>query len=1270
MEGLGAAASVIAVVELAAKVASLCLEYSSAVKHAKSDIERLRKHTDSLKITVNGAQKLLQGPDGARLETSLKLREAMANSYLQLDDIATKLEEKLRAGRTAKAMRCMGLRALRWPFESKDVDKIIANLQQDQTSFTTALQIDQIAEISDIRRKIDLPKLPVVTGAAFDAQTNEHDPKCHPDTRVDLLAEIDRWIEDTDAKCIFWLCGMAGTGKSTISRTVASRLSAKGVPVASFLFKAGDGDRGRAAKFFTTITSQLVNRLPLLAPHVRNAIESDPEIADKSKGEQFQKLILEPLNKCKDKPHIPALVLVVIDALDECDREEDAVAIIRILSKAKEANSVSLRFFVTSRPELPIRNGFGEIQGEYQDVALHRIPEPIVGHDISAFLRYELARIGDKYNSQAPKGLQLPPGWPSEDVIRILTQMAVPLFIFAATVCRFVEDSAWSDPANQLEKILQHQTKTNGSELDKLNTTYLPILNQLTAGRMDPQRSRLLNEFRGVVGPIVLLAQPLSMSSLARLLNISSTAIYGRLNSLHSVLDIPSQIDAPVRLFHLSFRDFLVDATKRAKEFWIDETQYHKTLADRCIQLLHQHLRRDICDLQIPGKLRSEVGQQTIDSGLPPEVQYACQYWVHHLKESKGSVQDGGPVHSFLKSHLLYWLEALGVLGRISESLGIVDDLLTLSPAGAIEISGFLRDIRRFVQSSQLIIDIAPLQVYASTLAFSPADSITRNLFKQEELRWITTGPVVEENWNACRQTLEGHSDGVWSVTFSPDSKLIASGSYDKTVKIWDVATGACTQTLEGHSHGVRSVTFSPDSKLIASGSYDKTVKIWDVATGACTQTFKGHSHRVRSVTFSPDSKLIASGSRDKTVKIWDVATGACTQTLEGHSHGVWSVTFSPDSKLIASGSYDKTVKIWDVATGACTQTLEGHSDGVQSVTFSPDSKLIASGSYDKTVKIWDVATGACTQTLEGHSDGVWSVTFSPDSKLIASGSYDKTVKIWDVATGACTQTLEGHSDGVQSVTFSPDSKLIASGSYDKTVKIWDVATGACTQTFEGHSDGVQSVTFSPDSKLIASRSYDKTVKIWDVATGACTRTLKGHNHWVQSVTHGVRSVTFSPDSKLIASGSIDKTVKIWDVATRACTQTLKGHSDGVQSVTFSPDSKLIASGSIDKTVKIWDVATGACTQTLEGHSHGVQSVTFSPDSKLIASGSWSADAKPPSHQNYHIGSDSRWIIKGSENWFWLPPGSRPICWAAWTSVIAIGSSSGRVLIMTFPTDK
>jgi hypothetical protein len=530
-------------------------------------------------------------------------------------------------------------------------------------------------EILDLHCKIDLTTLPAASGAAFDSHAEEHNARCHPDTRTELLRHIREWANDPHAENIFWLNGAAGTGKSTISRTVAKSFTDDGLLGASFFFKRGEGHRGKAGLVFPTIAGQLVRKIPTLVPCVRKAIDADPDLPKKALRDQFEKLILQPLGCI----HRATAIVIIIDALDECDGEKDVKTIISLLAKANAPRSVRLRIFITSRPELPIRLGFKDIQGKYQGLALHQIPEPVVEQDISTFLGYELARIRDGYNGQTLKCLQLPLGWPGEHAIRILAQMAVPLFIFAATACRFIEDPAWSNPANQLEKVLQYQAKTFDSELDKLDATYLPILDQLTAGHTNLQKSRLLAEFRDTVGPIVLLAQPLSVSSLARLLNIPPAAIYGKLNSLHSVLDVPSKEDDPVRLFHLSFRDFLVDPTKRTtNDFWIDEAKYHKTLADRCIQLMHQQLKRDICGLRVPGKLRLEVDQLTIATGLPPEVQYACQYWVHHLKESKGSVRDGGPVYSFLASHLLHWLEALGLLGRISESIGMVDNLLSI----------------------------------------------------------------------------------------------------------------------------------------------------------------------------------------------------------------------------------------------------------------------------------------------------------------------------------------------------------------------------------------------------------------------------------------------------------------------------------------------------------------------------------------------------------------------------------------------------------------
>lgn len=512
-----------------------------------------------------------------------------------------------------------------------------------------------------------LNRLPTARGASFDSGSEEHSPTCLPSTRVELLEEINSWAIDSKAEAIFWLNGMAGTGKSTISRTVARSFSAQARLGASFFFKRGEADRGNIAKVFSTLAIDMTNRIPAVAASVKSALDDDALVCTRGTREQFDQLFLKPLSAINSDTKA-APIIFVLDALDECEDESDIKLLIRLFFQAKKELQIPIKILLTSRPELPLRLEFA-LQGAHQDLVLHEISRPLVERDIYIFLQHRLDEVRRGFNASVAESRQLYPDWPGHRAVQGLAAMSVPLFIFAATLCLFIGDRKHGNPQKQLLRVLNQPMRGGRATLGSI---YLLVLHQQVDGFERVEVEHALKEFRDIIGPIVVLMTPLSANALSSLLGISQQTIEDRLDLLHSVLQVPESPHAPIRLLHLSFRDFLVSPGNRdGNPFWVDEQQTHAVLAARCLKVLHR-LRKDMCGIGFPGGSVSDINTERITSCLPSEVQYASLYWVKHIAQSDVCVSDESDVYAFLKLHFLHWIEALALIGRFPECLGFL----------------------------------------------------------------------------------------------------------------------------------------------------------------------------------------------------------------------------------------------------------------------------------------------------------------------------------------------------------------------------------------------------------------------------------------------------------------------------------------------------------------------------------------------------------------------------------------------------------------------
>ncbi len=421
-------------------------------------------------------------------------------------------------------------------------------------------------------------------------------------------------------------------------------------------------------------------------------------------------------------------------------------------------------------------------------------------------------------------------------------------------------------------------------------------------------------------------------------------------------------------------------------------------------------------------------------------------------------------------------------------------------------------------------------------LRYSPDGTLLASAGEDGTVRFwdATTGQPL--------RALRGHGNAVADLAFSPGGDQLITGSEDQTARLWDVQTGQVLRILQGYTNGIQTVAFVPltlyarlprppiaDSppltagcRLLASGSEDGIVRLWDTHSGEVITQLEGHNNAVRSVAFSPLVPILASGSHDHTVRLWDWVTGQPLAILRGHRERVRSVAFSPDGRVLASSSDDCTIRLWETASGRCTQVLAAHTNIIMAVVFSPNGQLLASASDDLTVRLWEAASGETLAVLRGHNNWVWSVAFSPDGLLLASGGDDLVVQLWDVSTGKVVRSLAGHQASITAVGFAPDGKALITASNDATVRVWCPQTGQCLHRLRGHRHWVMDAIFSPDGRCIASSSDDATIRLWAADTGTPIRTLRPERPYEGLNITGATGLTPAQMATLIELGAVD----------------------------------------------------------------------------------------------------------------------------------------------------
>ncbi|KAI9059841.1 WD40 repeat-like protein [Trametes sanguinea] len=780
-----------------------------------------------------------------------------------------------------------------------------------------------------------------------------------------------------------WIYALAGAGKSTLAHTTAEWCDGDGVLAAGF-FCAQDGDRSNVQAIVPTIAHQLAKRCPLYREALCDAVAKISSIPEMSVASQLKKLVVGPLRSAisRGSKAFDGCV-VIIDALDECKDDNAVSTVLRSLS-LHIVDLRPLRFLITSRPNENVVAGFGlrALAENTRVFPLSRIPDDVTERDIRTFLQNRLDEVRARCSGLSPQ-------WPPKEQLDQLVELTELLFIFAATAVLFINDKEALDPAGRLSQLLQHGNcaAALGDSLTSpfriLDVLYLQVLYSATKGL----GGAVIAQLKLILGVVVFAEERLSPTTLETLLGLANGTVRRLLSLLRAILVLPPLDDwaSPIRLIHMSFANFIIDSSRCSEPaFLINPAIHHTLLAERCLRALLD-LRHNICrvDPKDGHLLNSEIAElpDRIARYLPGELQYACKYWSHHLYLADFDQQLLDILQAFCEDHLLNWLEALSLLGRLDVAIAALQTTqqklqkLHLPPTS---ISPLLYDCERIVRTFYEGISASFFEVLKATVTFGPVGSLLRQRCVVDLQGIVQLRCGRDISWSDTLTYTDTDGRVITCLDFSPDGNLVACGIRYNTIQLRNVQTGAEVQIIEGGGGGmIETISFSPSGKEILSGDIKGRVDLYDVSTGACLGTWKRHSDLINSVAWSSDGTLAASASDDSTIVLWTVASPEESTVLTAHRDWIWALVFAADGALL-SGSLDTTCRIWETPAGSLSRTLE-HDSPVVSLAVSADSETVACGLLIGYVVLWKKAEGTKLHTIPGPLKAVSLAFYSND---------------------------------------------------------------------------------------------------------------------------------------------------------------------------------------------------------------------------------------------------------------------------------------------------